>query len=251
MIRNDSEEFRKAVNEVAKQLVSTEHRQGMSFVSVPLTYPSGAGVVVRVADAYPDFFVSDYGVGFEEAEMMGGSTIFSRQAPNIAKNSGVGYDQRAFFVMKASRDQLPGAIVAVANCSLEAVTMTAFKLAEKKHAEDAEFLYNKLVSVFDKSAVARDVPILGHSNTEWHVSTFVKRSGRSAIFEPVSKHHTSVFAAATKFHDISLNKNAPRLVSVVKSKADFDTYLGILSQSSSVIETGASSDVFRRIAEAA
>ena len=61
MIRNDSESFKKAVDDVTRQLVSAEHRNGMSFVKVPLVYPSGASVVVRVSDSYPDFFVSDFG----------------------------------------------------------------------------------------------------------------------------------------------------------------------------------------------
>jgi hypothetical protein len=140
MIRNDSDAFKKAIDDVAKQLVTAEHRNGMSFIKVPLVYPSGASVVVRISDAYPDFFVSDFGSGHEEAEMMGGSSIYVRHAPTVAKSAGISFDSHSFFVMKASRDQLPGVIVTVANCALESVIATAFKLAEKKNEDDKEFL---------------------------------------------------------------------------------------------------------------
>lgn len=247
MIRNDSDAFKKAIDDVAKQLVTAEHRNGMSFIRVPLIYPSGAGVVVRVTDAYPDFFVSDYGSGYEEAEMMGGSTIYARHAPGVAKNAGIGFDSHSFFVMKATREQLPSVIVTVANSALECVIATAFKLAEKRHADETEFLYQRLVRLFTPSSVSKDVQVLGHSNTQWTVATLVSAEHNKAIFEPVSKHHSSVFAVTTKFHDIGLNDNAPRRISVVKKKSEMDTYLAILNQAGSVIESDQPDETYKRL----
>lgn len=132
MIRNDSDAFRKAVDEVARNLVTTEHRNGTSFIRVPLTFPSGSGMVVRVMDAYPDFFVTDFGNGYEEAEMMGGSSIYARYAPHVASRAGIGFEQHSFFVLKATQEQLAGAIVTVANCALESVIHTTFKLQERR-----------------------------------------------------------------------------------------------------------------------
>jgi hypothetical protein len=247
MIRNDSDAFRKAIDEVAKQLVTAEHRNGMSFVRVPLVYPSGAGVVVRVSDSYPDFFVSDYGSGYEEAEMMGASAIYARHAPNIAKSAGVGFDQHSFFVMKANKDQLPGVIVTVANCALETVITSALKLAEKKHSDDIEFLYQRLVRLYTTSAVSKDAEVVGQSTTKWHVATIVNARRSSAIFEPVSKHHTSVFAVTAKFQDISRLENPPSRVSVVKRKAEMDSYLALLSQTGSVIEMDQPDETYLRL----
>lgn len=247
MIRNDSEAFKKAVDDVTRQLVSAEHRNGMSFVRVPLVYPSGASVVVRISDAYPDFFVSDFGSGHEEAEMMGGSSIYVRHAPNVARNAGIAFDNHSFFVMKSTKEQLPGVIVTVANCALESVIATAFKLVEKKGEDDKEFLYQRLVRLFTSSAVSKDVEMLGSSNYKWHVSTLVKSASISAIFEPVSKNHSAVFAAATKFHDIALNDNPPNRIAVVKRKLEMDTYLAILSQAGNVIETDGPDESYRTL----
>jgi hypothetical protein len=69
----------------------------------------------------------------------------------------------------------------------------------------------------------------------------------SAIFEPVSKYHTSVFAVTTKFHDIALNDNPPNRIAVVKKKVEMDTYLAILSQAGSVIETDGPDESYRKI----
>ncbi len=247
MIRNDSSAFKKAIDDVASQLVTAEHRDGKSYINVPLTYPSGAGVVVRVSDAYPDFFVSDFGSGYEEAEMMGASAIYSRHAPFIAKSAGVGFDSHSFFVMKATREQLPSVIVAVANCAHEAVVTTALKLAEKRQADDAEFLYHRLVRTFTQKAVSKDVEILGQSSTRWHVSAFVQADKNQAIFEPVSKHHASVFAVVTKFQDIARVENPPRRVSVVRKKSEMDTYLALLGQAGSVIELDQPDDTYHRL----
>lgn len=86
-------------------------------VATDADYPNGTSVVVRVLDGYPNFLVSDMGLGYEEAEMMGASSIYMRNARSIAEAAGVRFDNQAFFVLEASREQLAGAIVTIANRS--------------------------------------------------------------------------------------------------------------------------------------
>jgi len=251
MLRNDSKLFREAIDQVARDLVTADHRSGFSFIKTPLRYPGGASVVIRVGDSYPNYFVTDFGAGYDEAEMMGGSAVYSRNAPAIAESAGIGFDQHSFFVIKASRDQLPGAVVTVANCSQEAVGLTALRLAERRFGDDTEVLYRRLVSVFPRDRVAKDAEVVGRSNTKWHVATIVLGDSEQTIFEPVSNHHSSVFAATTKFNDISKIGNAPRRVAVVRKKAELNTFLAVLSENADVIEQDVPNDTLLRLASAA
>jgi hypothetical protein len=241
----------RAIDSIVQQLVTIDHRNGFSFVKTPLLYPGGSTVVVRVGQEGGDYFVTDYGTGYDEAEVMGGASIYSRYAKEIAANAGIGFDSHAFFVVKASRGQLAGAVMTVANCSLRAVSVTSIKLSERRFSDATELLYRRLVKVFPPKIVARDVPIVGQSNTEWNVAAMVRGETNSTIFEPVSSHHTSVFAAVTKFHDIAGADNAPARVAVVRNKAEFKTYLALISESARVIEREASNDTFQSVVRAA
>ncbi len=124
MINNRKYPFKMLVDDVARMLVATEHRAGRSFIRTPLLYPSGAAVVVRIVDRSGKFFVSDVGLGHEEAEMMGSGSMYAENARLIAEAAGVRFDNQAFFVLEASCEQLHGAVVTIANCSQEAMRVT-------------------------------------------------------------------------------------------------------------------------------
>ena len=243
------------VEAAARELVSVEHRQDGSFISTPLIYPSGAKVIVRIESAGSnEFFVSDYGFGFTESDMIGATLQFRKHAPQIAEAAGVGFDHHTFFFAKVTRGQLPGAAVAIANCSLEAVTFAAFKLSEKRLTDDTEVLHRRLVSIFSDKNVAKDVEVTGQSQTKWRVSNLVRiphpgeGQDHITIFEPVVNHHTSIAAAVTKFHDIARLDHAPRRVAVVQRKADFGTYLSVLSQAADVVAKDVPDSTIKKLA---
>lgn len=251
MLRNDNRAFREAIESVTREIIVAEHRKGCSYIKTPLLYPGGSTVVVRINDGYPEFFVTDFGAGYSEAEMMGASAIFARHSREIADHAGIGFDSHSFFVAKATRQQLPGVVVTVANCSQEAVAVAAYRLAERRFSDDTEKLYERLVRVFPRGKVARDAEVIGQSNTRWHVATLVQGDMRKTIFEPVSSHHTSIFAASTKFRDIAEIDNAPGRVAIVRKKAELKTYLAVLSRSANVIERDAPNETLVRLATAA
>lgn len=248
MIEARSNVFRQALEDVSRQLVRSEQHGGTAFIRTPLLYPGGSSVVVRIDDNKDRYFVSDYGSAYSEAEMMGASGVFMRNARMIAEAAGIGFDQHAFFVAEAARTQLPGVVVTVANCSQEAVALAAFKLAERRTSDAADMLFERLIGVFSRRVVARDVEVIGASNTKWHVATLVKQDGSRAIFEPVSNHHNSIFAASTKFHDIADTENPPARIAVIRRKAEFKTYLAVLSQAADVIERDAPNETYMQLA---
>lgn len=243
----DSESFQEVVRAATMQLVSHEAIGGAHYVTTPLMYASGGYVVVRVERSAGEFFVSDFGAGHEEAQLINGETIYRNIARGIADANGIGFDSYAFFVVQVRQDQLAGAIGAVANSSQEAVNLTSLKVSERRHREADAALYDRLSHVFGRANIARDAHIVGASNTEWHVSSLVTIERRQVVFEPVSKHPNSVVHAAAKFSDISRINHAPGRVAVVSSKKALGTYLGVLSHNASVIERRVDDRVYQRL----
>src|ERR1051326_3044931 len=251
-------DFATLVEEVAREIVATEHDLGGSFIRTPLLYPSGTTVVVRIQQGDNRYFVSDWGLGYQESDLYGAGTYYARHARPIAEKAGVGFDNQSFFIVEATHDQLAGAVVTIANCSQEASMRAADALAEKTFEDSTNRLYDRLVSVFAGGVrrtkiVSKNARIIGYSSTEWPVATLVNPPGgsRPAIFEPVNKHHSSVAYATMKFHDIALLENAPVRVAVVQKKAEFGTYLNVLSQAASVIDEDVPDDTYVRLARAA
>ena len=246
MVMN-KETYQEVVRTAAAQLVSVEHDRNGTYVKTPLQYADGSYVVVRVDHGGGQFFVSDFGAGLEVARMMGGASAYKRAARSVSEASGVGFDSSAFFVLTVAAEQLPGAIAAVANCSQEAVNVTAMRMSEKSAHDQGEVLFDRLSSIFGRKFIAKDAQITGASNTPWHVASLVTIESRQVAFESVSKHPISIVHTTAKFGDIARLDNAPGRVSVVDKKIALGTYLSVLSYNSSVIERSAGDQVYQKI----
>ncbi len=243
--------FSGIVDEVARAIVSTEHFGSGSLIKVPLMYPSGSGVVVQITQHQDRFFVTDMGFGHQEADMIGAGLLYTNSAKGLAEHYGIRFDNQAFFVAEASRDQLAGATTVVANCSAEAAALATYRAAERRYEEDNDVLYRKLVTVFPKTAVERDVDFIGSSTHKWKIATIVKRQDNIVLFEPVTKNTTSVVTAAAKFHDIARLENPPRRIAVVRNKDEFGNLINILTQAGTVMDFEASKDTVLKLATAA
>ena len=251
MLKEADSQFQAIIEDVARKIVATSHAKDDSFITTPLLYPSGSSVVVQVYGTYPRYFITDLGLGHEEAEMMGAESIYMRQAQPIALAAGVRFDNQAFFVLEATEAQLPGAVVTVANCSQEAVNLTLYRQSEQRDPAAANLLIERLIKIFEQTTVTIGADVTGASQTKWKVAALVHAARRSTIFEPVNKHPTSIVYAATKFHDFARLEKAPGRVAIVKSKQELGTYLGVLSQAADVIEDSSPDQTIRELAKAA
>jgi hypothetical protein len=244
------EKFASLVETIAKEIVTVEHFGSGSIIKTPIIYPSGASTVVQITQHGDRFFVTDMGLGHQEAEMIGASTLYVNSAKSLAQHYGILFDNHAFFVAEASREQLAGAVTVVANCSSEAAALAAYRAAERKFEEDTDVLYRKLTLVFSKSEVERDVEFAGSSTHRWRIATIVHHGSRIALFEPVSKHPVSVVTTAAKFHDIARLDNPPGRISVVKKKDEFGNLINVLAQAGDVIDFEAPKETLLKLAEA-
>lgn len=251
MIELTNEKAIQAIETAMREIVSAKHRPEGSYVNLPALYPSGSSALVRVSGGPDVFFVTDFGLGYTESELMGFEKGYLRQAKIVSERSGVGFDEHAFFAVKVTADRLAGAIITVANCSVEAVMLAAFKAAEKASVDGAVFMIDKLERIFGLERVVKHRKFLGASNHEWDFAATVDLNGSSTVFEFAAKHPNSVANVAMKMNDISKLVSAPKRVVMVRNKEALGTYLGVLSQTANVIEESIENSTLLRLAQAA
>jgi len=91
-----------AINELCRKLtprlISTRHWSDASFINLPLVYPSGSFVTVRLTYVGDGIQVSDSGFAYREAESFGAMRSFYRIASGIAKTFEIEHDKRTVFV---------------------------------------------------------------------------------------------------------------------------------------------------------
>lgn len=238
-----------------RRLISgVAHPEG-TYISVPALYPSGKNVVVRVTEQRSQgramFFVTDFGLGFQEAELEGVDRGFARVAKVIAERSGVGFDEHAFFAVQVDLERLPGAIAAIASCSVEAVTTAVMKAAERAGTGMARLLVEKLEAAFGPDNVKKNQIIAGDSGHDWPVPAMVYTASGRIVFDVATKSPISISTVATKMDDLSRLKFAPRRVVMVRSTEELGSYLGVLAHHASVIETSANENHLIRLTGAA
>jgi len=240
--------FRLTVDKVARALSEVRHDADASYISLPILYPSGAMVVVRLERHQADhFLVSDAGFGFAEADAMGAGRLFTHSAPAVAARSGIHLDHHAF-VVAVRQDRLPGAISVIAACSQEAVQLAAFRLDEKKRTDAADRLCERLFRLFTPANVTRGAEMRGASNTPWTVTALVQIDHHRAVYEPISEHAASVASAMTKFVDLNHLESPPARIAVVRSKAALDTKLALIATAAHVVEEDVSDQTLERLA---
>lgn len=240
------------VDKAVQSLVSVEHFRAASIVSMPVMYPSGASVVLEVSSQGGRAFISDRGGGFQEAEYMGLTRFFGKEAPRVAAESGIGFDGREMFVIEVPIDAISGAMAVVAACSANAAVACALKAAERHEKVAKDSLFDKLTDIFGATGFEKDVPIIGASNHEWRVDALVKSQRSLVVFNSVTKSYVSATGTAAKFHDFALLETAPKRVAVVTSRKDIGDWIGVLSSASdAVIEINAANDQFLKIGAAA
>jgi hypothetical protein len=192
-----------AAAEIARALVSTRSTDKTAFVSTPVTYPSGAHVVVRLDGMNDRWFVSDDGYAAMEADLMNGTSSFRRIAPNVAEKAGIAFDQRALFVVEATRSELAGAVVAVANASSEAVRRTAIRIEEIRYSASRAIFDERIERVFRHQTIIRQAHLIGASGREWEFSAGIEQGGNIVyLLDLVSPRPTAVYATISKFTDV-------------------------------------------------
>jgi hypothetical protein len=254
-LMTDGSHVNPEIEAAMRRLISGVHHVEGTYITLPVFYPSGSKVVVRVSEQRTEnqtkFFVTDFGLGFQEAELMGIDRGFSRVARIVAERSGVGFDEHAFFAVQVDLERLPGAISAIASCSLEAVTTALVRLSEKASAGMSRILVEKLEATFGPERVKRDETLSGDSGHDWTVAATVQSGAGRVVFDVATKSPISIATVAIKMDDISRLKSAPRRFVMVRSTEELGSYLGVLAHHASVIEPTANENYLIKLVGAA
>lgn len=239
---------REMIDEAIRRMVTAEHFHAGSVISMPVIYPSGSAVVIEVTIQNGVFLVSDRGGGAQEAELMGASRHFKKEAQRISDEAGIRFNGHDMFVVEVAENALQGAMMVVANCSQEAATQAVYRATERAESDAKDILFARLSSIFGAKDVAKDAEVIGASNHSWKVSVLVSGHPRLAMFEPVSSSYISVVGTTAKFYDLANLESAPIRVAVVRSREEIGDFYGVISAASNrVIELSASNDQFERL----
>jgi len=246
-------DFSSAVDRAIRALVRAEHYHAGSIVSMPVMYPSGASVVLELFAQGERVIVSDRGGGYQEAEFIGATRGFMREADKIARDAGIKFDGRDMFVAEVPFDRVEGAMTVVASCSALAAAQTAMKLAERDERDAKQTLFERLTDVFGSDGFDRDVPIIGASNHKWSVDAIVRASDDTPIiFNSVTKAYISATGTAAKFNDLGRLEIPPKRIAVITSLTAIGDWFGLISSASNaVIEMQAANDQFKRVGKVA
>ncbi len=219
------------IHEVAKKVAHTlasasEAPEGGALVSLPYIYPSGAFAVAHIAsDNNRDvFFITDYGMGYEEAFLAGAGSTFARTARRIAKKKNVKFDGNQLFLSVVPKEQIVAAVIAVSDASVEAARHAIETHATQRADEMREALLDRLSGVVPRKRLHVDAELSGFSSHKWKVDILAepKSQKRIAIDIVSPGHANSLTSTYTKFSDIAQSNNAPRRVSVLRSQAQKD-----------------------------
>ena len=222
---------------------------GSSYISVPLLYPSGSFVTVRIFQVGNNIFrVTDNGFAYREIESIGAQRSFSKMANAIVVSDNLIADKRRVYV-DVPKEHLVSAICEIAAATWKIADRIYSKAAELEEVEIEDFLRERLASIFGESQLRVSPEIIGASTTKWPMSAVVDlKNDGVAVFQAVSNHPNSVYKANSAFHDLGLLKAPPHRIAVVRDKALMGTKLALVSQSANVIQENQSDDVFRRAA---
>jgi hypothetical protein len=228
-------EVREVAEAAVSELVQLRHIGGSSFVNIPLIYPDGSFVTLKLDQAPGGVRVSDNGFAYRELEAIGATRSFSKTASVVAETFDVQIDRRSVFV-DVPFDQILRAICDVGLASWQIADRIYTRAAEQDEAEIEDYMRDRLTKVFGQELKASEHKIKGPSTTEWEVSAIVEHAGKLTVFHAVANHPNSVFKTSAAFHDLELLETKPNLVSVVRSKVALGSKFNILAQAGRVIE---------------
>lgn len=211
--------LRKVENSLQQIFTPTADDEAV-ILPVPVQYPSGSLASLEITGGADTAWISDRGLGYLEAEMMGADASYSRIARHEAEARGVSFDGRAIFALKLPLDQLAAGIVAVANASVFAAAETIRFEQDKKVHESNQRIFERVQRAFPDADVTLQMEIDG-GRSSWTVHNVVQLPGRTGIFEPTTQHQASISAKFLMFSDLS-SRQSLSLNAVMRDPKNLD-----------------------------
>ncbi|GGK53787.1 hypothetical protein [Salinarimonas ramus] len=232
--------------EIAPGLVTVKNYGDASFISLPMVYPSGAFVTVRLGYAAGGIRVSDSGFAYREIESFGAMRSFANTARTIAEEHDVEAGRREVFV-DVPVEHVERAIFDVSAASKAIADRIVANASQAAEIAIEEMLQERLERVFPAAVEFRG-RLAGASATEWDLTAIARPNGRVAVFHAVPNYPVAVFKASTAFHDLAALPDPPSLIAVVRSRAEMGPANALLAQAGRVIEIDQADEAFSQAA---
>ena len=217
------------------------------LVTTSLVYPSGSIVGVKVTPSKGGYWVSDFAMGFREAEMMEAQRSFGSHAGRLKEQLGVEYTDNHEIRIFARENQIAWAIRRVSYASHRAMVKAYKALPDWDEQEIGAGLYQRLRDLFGDDHVKPDVHVVGASNLDWKFAAGVQMGKRRVLFAAVTPHYSSVCSAVSKFTDVRRLGAENHPVAVVDKLEKMGKWLPLITQQVEVIEESASEDMLRNV----
>ncbi len=248
-LRIDNTQLARIADDVSRSLSYARVSGTSAFITTAVSYANGTAVVVRIDDSGDEFFVSDDGYGSLTAEMMGASRSFAKIAGGVAARFGVEFDERLFFVLRVSRDQLPAAVSTIANVSALSVERTIYAQEAAKPKRSRVLFEERLQAAFHKRVHFKQK--FRGALRQWDIDALVDMPNSAPVlFEYVTPSAGSVGQAHLKLGDIKNLDFAPRAAVVLESYDKTEAaFRAILSNSSdAVIDASVDAELYLKAA---
>ena len=229
---------------ILPRLVSFQEGQNAGFVTLPMLYPSGSFVTVRITYARHGIRVSDAGFAYREADSFGAGRSFAKTAKAEGEKAHLKVGKRSIYADVAG-EQVERAILDVSAASCTVAQDIISECRPRKKMALTRFCTRDLIKYFPDQW-STSVTLKGASSTDWKVSAVASFDGTKAVFQTVLNHSNAVYRTSTAFHDIGALEQPPKLVAVVSKKAEMGKRYSILAQAGRVIEVSQSDVTYRR-----
>ena len=237
-----------SIKDAVGGLVSARSFGETVYISLPLFFPSGTPVSVRVDRAPIGFRVSDNGFAYRELESVGAERSFWGMADAVIAEDGVERGKRSIFV-EVFPEQLERAICDIGAIAWKVVDRIYENLAEPDVSDLEGRIQTRLEKLFGSQKVEMEPSLVGVSSTSWPMTAAVKSHGRLTVFQAVGAHANSIYRTSAAFRDLALLDRAPTLIAVVKSKAELGAKQSFLTQAGGrIIQADQSDETILRLA---
>lgn len=249
---NESEISDPHVRAAVAGLVRVSSWGNSYLVTTPLVYPSGTVVGVKITPHHGGFWVSDFAMGYREAEAFEAQRSYGSHAGRMKEALCVDYTDGHEIGIFVRENQIAWAIRRVSYAAHKIATKVFDAAPTLDEQEMGAVLYQRLRDLFGSDHVHSGVSVHGASNIDWNFSAQVTLQSKRVFFDVVTPHHSSVFSAVSKFSDVRRLGSNTLPVAVVDDITKMGKWLPLISQEAEVIEDDASDETLRAVvAEAA
>ena len=234
------------VETIVHELVSARRIAHEVFVNLPMLYPSGASVTVKITATLDGYRVSDGGFAYREIKSIGAERSFAATVTQIAETYDLSRTSRSVFA-DVQPNELFRAVCDVGAASWQIADRIDANAPEESEQAIEDYVRERLTHIFGAPQVEAQSPkLVGASTSEWEVTAIVRQQDRSTVFQAVAPHANSIYRTNSAFDDLAALDHAPRLVAVVRNRAALGSRLLLLSRTGRVIEDQQPDDVYVR-----